>query len=186
MKRTAKKGHIVEIPEIWEHVSKKGEKTKYFLGNEAPNEGVKSKIKIFNITDREEIELRKKNGGVSFVMGPEGEMQQQYRQDEQASQEGRFLLRTMGNDSNDCYWEGMYGDDGNPMGCTEGNLRMMALEAGLYLFVEHVGNLLDKEATRLATEEEKNSLKLLVFIAGNESVYTKADASPAKKANTKG
>jgi hypothetical protein len=153
-KKVKKTGVIVTIPETWEMIDPvSGKKTDLFLGG--------GRVKIFNVLDREEAEIREKTGSLNFVTDDSGNVRQATKTNEILFRELTFLARTTGLDSSDCFWEGFEDENDNPMNCTTENRRKWAYETNLYLFVCHVGKLLDAEAENRASEEEKNSLRLL-------------------------
>lgn len=175
-KRIKKSGVIVDIPEVWKTKDAvTGKEIELFLGG--------GRIKIFNVLDREEAEIREKTGSLNFVSDDSGAARQAIKTNEILFREETFLARTTGSESNDRFWEGFEDGNGNPMNCTEENIRKWAYETPIYLFVCHVGKLLDAEAENRATEEEKNSLSS--FMPQPESVNESAKAG-AKSAGKNG
>lgn len=162
-RRVKKIGRVISLPEVWSPVDEKGDKLKDAAGNIVKYHLGSGKIKIFNLLDREEAEIREKTGEVAFANDANGVLRQALKTNEIKTREEIFLARTTGLDSNDRYWEGFFDDQDppQPMACTEKNLRIWAYETPIYLFVCYVGKLLDAEAEQRATESEKNLLNSL-------------------------
>lgn len=173
-RKVRKSGVIVEMPEKWKTKEPgTGRDIEYFLGG--------GRVMIFNVLDREDAEIRRKVGSLNFVTDDSGAVRQATRTDEVLFREETLLARLTGKESNDCFWEGFEDENGNPMGCTEKNIRAWAYETPFYLFVCHVGKLLDAEAENRATEAEKNSLNSFVRQQEPVNESTKSDAKRAGK-----
>lgn len=161
MRLTKKISRVITLPDVWEWnpLDDDGEP---ILRNPVKYELGPGKIKVFSLSQEEKCAVMDASTVATVTGG-----QAAFRTTEKAARENQIVARLGGENGS---WSGFESADGEPLNCTTKNQAKFAHHEGLRIFVlQHVGPMLDAEAEGRATEEEKNSLKLLCGTQGDES-----------------